>query len=52
VILKNDASICDPTKIFFKSKVYLPFCSPIDKIVIAILVGWGIIISKPRRSIL
>ncbi len=52
VILKNDASICDPTKILFKSKVYLPFCSPTDKIVIEIIVGWGTTNSKPPRSIL
>ncbi len=42
----------DPTKILFKSKVYLPFCSPTDKIVIEIIVGWGTINSKPPRSIL
>ncbi len=52
VIMKNVASICDPTKIFFKSKVYLPFRSPIDKIVIEIIVGWGTTISKPPRSTL
>ncbi len=52
LILRNDASICDPTKIFFKSKVYLPFCSPIDKIVIEIIVGWRTTNSITPRSIL
>ncbi len=52
VILKNVASICDPTKILFKLKVYLPFRSPIDKIVIEIIVQWGATNSKPPRSIL
>jgi hypothetical protein len=32
VILKNDASICDPTKTFFKSKVICLFVAPLIKL--------------------